>query len=40
MSKSYSLPTEPEGVIPSPSGTLAKLEALGTKSEQKPKEDI
>src|SRR5215510_16400552 len=23
-----------------PSGTLAKLEALGTKSEQKPKEDI
>ena len=35
MSKSYSLPTEPEAVIPAPSGTLAKLEALG-----KPKEDI
>ena len=35
MSKSYSLPTEPEAVIRAPSGTLAKLEALG-----KPKEDI
>ena len=73
MSKSYSLPTKPEDVIPSlierfnsdkvsametlyegaylranlqaatvtlPSDTLAKREALGTKSEQRPKEDI
>jgi hypothetical protein len=29
MSKSYSLPTEPEGVIPSPSGTLYR--EAGTK---------